>query len=161
MTLSKALSCLSSASSFVTEGHHTCWGATELHNTMQRDKTGEVQASCMMCGKSLRSLSLSVPSCILGIVHASADCHACVLSRFSRVRLFATPLDCNPSGSFVHGILQERILEWGCQVFLQGNIPNPGIEPAPLMSPASQVGSLPLAPPGKPAPPPVAMRMYQ
>ena len=60
VTLSKALSCLSSASSFVTEGHHTCWGATELHKAMQRDRTGEVQASCMMCGKSLHSLSLSV-----------------------------------------------------------------------------------------------------
>ncbi|XDA82743.1 hypothetical protein R6Z07F_012656 [Ovis aries] len=104
---------------------------------MQRDRTGEAQASCVTCGKSLHSLSLSVPSCIMGIVHASPDCHACVLSCFSHVQLFATPSDCNPSGSFVHGTLQERILEWGCHVLLQGTLPNPGIEPAPLMSPAS------------------------
>ena len=31
-----------------------------------------------------------------------------------------------------------------------GDIPDPGIEPATLMSPHWQVGSLPLAPPGKP-----------
>ena len=35
---------------------------------------------------------------------------ACVLSRFSRVRPFATP--CSPAGSSVHGILQARVLEW-------------------------------------------------
>ena len=30
----------------------------------------------------------------------------------SCVRLFVTPLDCSPSGSFAYGILQARILEW-------------------------------------------------
>ena len=25
---------------------------------------------------------------------------------------FCKPIDCNPQGSFVHGILQARILEW-------------------------------------------------
>ena len=30
----------------------------------------------------------------------------------SCVLLFMTPLDCSPSGSFAHGILQARILEW-------------------------------------------------
>ena len=30
----------------------------------------------------------------------------------SRVRLFATPVDCSLPGSSVHGILQARILEW-------------------------------------------------
>ena len=33
----------------------------------------------------------------------------CVLSHFSRIRLFATPWTV---GSSVHGILQARILEW-------------------------------------------------
>ena len=36
---------------------------------------------------------------------------ACVLSRFSRVRLY-NPMDCSPPGSTIHGILQGRILEW-------------------------------------------------
>ena len=35
-----------------------------------------------------------------------------MLSHFSRVQLFATPVDCSPPGSSVHGILQARILEW-------------------------------------------------
>ena len=30
----------------------------------------------------------------------------------SRVRLFATPVDCSPPDSSVHGISQARILEW-------------------------------------------------
>ena len=44
-----------------------------------------------------------------GCLHAS-----CVhmLSHFSRVQLFETPMDCSPPGSSVHGILQARILEW-------------------------------------------------
>ena len=35
----------------------------------------------------------------------------CVVSPFSRVQLL-WPMDCNLSGSSVHGILQARILEW-------------------------------------------------
>ena len=38
----------------------------------------------------------------------------------------------------------------GCHALLQGNLPEPGIETASLMSPAWQVGSLPLVPLGKP-----------
>ena len=30
----------------------------------------------------------------------------------SHVWLFATPMDCSPPGSSIHGILQARILEW-------------------------------------------------
>ena len=50
-------------------------------------------------------------------------CHyACVLSRFSRVRLFATP------GFTVHGILQARILEWESFPSPR-DLPDPGIKP--------------------------------
>ena len=35
----------------------------------------------------------------------------CRLSGFSRVQL-CDPMDCSPTGSSVHGILQARILEW-------------------------------------------------
>ena len=39
------------------------------------------------------------------------------------------------SGSSVHGILQARILEWlSCPP--PGDLPNPGIDPASLVSPA-------------------------
>ena len=59
------------------------------------------------------------------------------------------PMDCSPPGSSAHGILQARILECvACPP--SGDLPDPGIEPASLMSPALQ--ALPLAPPGKPSP---------
>ena len=41
-----------------------------------------------------------------------ARCDAHQRGRFSRVRLFATLMDCSPPGSSVHGILQARLLEW-------------------------------------------------
>ena len=40
----------------------------------------------------------------------SVNC-GCLLSHFSRVRLY-NPLDYSPPGSSVHGILQDRTLEW-------------------------------------------------
>ena len=45
------------------------------------------------------------------------------------------PVDCSLPGSSVHGILQARILEWVAMP-PPGELPNPGIEPASLMSPA-------------------------
>ena len=36
------------------------------------------------------------------------------------------PMDCSPPGSSVHGILQARILEWGCHALLQGIFPTQG-----------------------------------
>ena len=45
------------------------------------------------------------------------------------------PMDCSPSQSSVHGIFQTRILEWvACPS--PGDLPDPGIEPASLMSPS-------------------------
>ena len=50
----------------------------------------------------------------------------------SHIQLFVTPLDCSPPGSSVHGILQARILT-PCP---PGDLPDPGIEPTSLASPA-------------------------
>ena len=46
-------------------------------------------------------------------------------------------MDCSPPGSSVHGILQARILGVGGALYppLVG-LPDPGIEPVSLMSPA-------------------------
>ena len=52
---------------------------------------------------------------------------------------------CSLPGSFVHGILQARILG-GLSCPPPGDLPNPGIE---LRSPALQADSLPFEPPGK------------
>ena len=45
-----------------------------------------------------------------------------LLSRFSCVWL-CSPLDCNPPGSSVHGILQARILEWVAMPSSRGPFP--------------------------------------
>ena len=65
------------------------------------------------------------------------------------------PMDCSPLGSSVHGILQALILElpfpsFSCHFLLQGIFLIQGSKPRLLYLLHWQVGSLPLAPPGKP-----------
>ena len=45
-------------------------------------------------------------------------------------------MDYNQSGASVPGIVQARILEWVVMLSPPGDLPNPGIETARLMSPA-------------------------
>ena len=53
----------------------------------------------------------------------------CMLSCFSSVQLFVTPWTvCSLPGSYVHGILQARILEW-VTMSSSRDLPDPGIEP--------------------------------
>ena len=54
------------------------------------------------------------------------------------------PVDHNPPGSSVHGILQTRILEW-VAIFSPEDLPDPGIK---LTYPALEADSLPSEPPG-------------
>ena len=72
---------------------------------------------------------------------------ACVLSRFSRARLFV----------ILWTVAARLLCPWdspgknagvGCHALLQGIFLNPEIEPTPVMSPA--LSSLPPVPPGKP-----------
>ena len=44
-------------------------------------------------------------------------------------------MECSLPGSFVHGILQARLLEW-LPCLPPGDLPNLGIEPTSFMSPA-------------------------
>ena len=46
-----------------------------------------------------------------------------------------TPMDCSPPGSSIHGILQERILEWVVISYSRGSF-QPRIKPVSLESPA-------------------------
>ena len=59
---------------------------------------------------------------------ASPSPNFCLLKvkRLSRVQLFATPRDCSPPGSSVHGIIQARILEWVAIPFSRGIFPIQG-----------------------------------
>ena len=70
---------------------------------------------------------------------------ACVLSHFSRVRLW-DPMDCSPPGSSVHGLLQAKILECVAMPSSRGSS-QPGIKPR---FPTLQADSIPSEPPGKP-----------
>ena len=49
------------------------------------------------------------------------------------------PMDCSLPGFSVHGTLQGGILEWVAISFSR-HLPNPGIEPASLLSPALEGG---------------------
>ena len=60
------------------------------------------------------------------------------------------PMDYNPPGSSVHGVLQAITLEWVAIPFFQGIFPIQGSNPRLLCLLHWQTGSLPLEPPGKP-----------
>ena len=70
---------------------------------------------------------------------------ACMLSLF-----VCDPMDCSPSSSSVHGILQTRILEWVAMPSSPGDLPNPRIKHASFMSPALASRFFTLAPSWKP-----------
>ena len=72
--------------------------------------------------------------------------HACSLSCFSHVRLFAIPWTIARQAPLSMEILQARILEWVAMPFSRGSS-NQGIE---TRSPTLQADSLPSEPPGKP-----------
>ena len=58
------------------------------------------------------------------------------------------PMDHSPPGSSVHGVIQARILEWAAVPFSKGSS-DPGIDLSLTCLLLWQVGSLPVAPPGK------------
>ena len=62
---------------------------------------------------------------------------------------FCDPMDCSPSGSSVHEIFQARILEW-IAIPTPGDLCDPGIESASLVSSAVADGIFTTEPPGKP-----------
>ena len=74
---------------------------------------------------------------------------ACVLSRFSRVWLFATTWTAARQAPLSMGFSRQ-----GCWTALPclspGDLPDPGIKAVSPVSPALQVDSLPPEPPGKP-----------
>ena len=58
------------------------------------------------------------------------------------------PMDCSPPGSSLHEIIQARILEW-VPFPIPGDLPDPGIEPTCLASPALAGGFFTIVPPRK------------
>ena len=78
--------------------------------------------------------SVLAKPCIVALIYAVCVC-VCVLSHFSRVRLFASLWTIAHQAPLSMGfsILQVRILEWAACPPL-GDLPDPGIEPVSLMS---------------------------
>ena len=58
-------------------------------------------------------------------------------------------MDCSPPGPSVHGDSPGKNTGVSCHALLQGNLPDPGIEPTSLNRQDWQEGSWPLAAPGK------------
>ena len=87
--------------------------------------------------------------CVYGLTYSGLFYVQCLCSVAQLCPTLCDPMDYSPPGSAVHGIFQAKILEWVDISFLK-DLPDPGIVPVSFMSPALQVNSLPLAPPGKP-----------
>ena len=72
----------------------------------------------------------------------------CMLNRFSQVSL-CDAVECGPQASLSMGFSRQEY--WSGLPFAPTwDLPDPGIQSEPFISPALAGGSLPLAPPGKP-----------
>ena len=80
--------------------------------------------------------------CVCVCTRAHTRTRACSVAESCTI--LCDPLDCSAPGSSVHGIIQERILEWvaisysrgSSQFPTPGDLPNPGIKPTSLASPS-------------------------
>ena len=120
---------------------------------------------CLIPSQALLHVSMSrfplfirIPSCWIkprrNDMIFMTSVHVCVCSKslWSCLTL-CDPKDYSPPGSTVHGILHSRILEWVAMPNSSwaGMVPTQGSNPCLLCHLPWQVGSLPLAPPGKPS----------
>ena len=60
---------------------------------------------------------LSIPVCVYTYIHTDTSFLLVTQSCLT----LCNPMDCNPAGSSVHGILQARILEWIAVPFFRGS----------------------------------------
>ena len=109
------------------------------------------------------NLCLSV-SLFLSVCLSLSRTHPCTCMHTQSLQSCLTlrdPMNCNRLGSSVYGILQARIREWVAMLSFRGSWSHrnwrdwshnltQGLKPHLLCLPHWQVGSLPLAPPGKP-----------
>ena len=81
--------------------------------------------------KAYVSLNTNAPNCFQSPCACSSSCSA--------MQSWPTLCDCmdySPPGPSVHGIFQARILEWVAMQEASGDLPDPGIKPVSLVSPA-------------------------
>ena len=104
----------------------------------------------MMDGERMRARRPASRKPWLPPTSTPRDVRAWVLSRFSRVQLFATPWAVASQAPPSMGFSRQKYWS-GLPCPPPGDLPNPGIEPT---LPALQADSLPTEPPGKCSPPP-------
>ena len=98
-----------------------------------------------LCVMMLNSVHLHVGCvcvCVCVCVCARAHAQLCLT--------VCDPMDCSPPGSSIHGILQQRILEWVAMPSSRGIFPTQGSNLFLLHFLHWQADSLSLVPPGKP-----------
>ena len=81
---------------------------------------------------------MEVVNCRVKLFHVCMCVCVCMYVCVKLLQLCLTlcdPMDCCLADSSVHGILQARILEWVAMPS-PGDLPDPGIKPTSLMSPA-------------------------
>ena len=107
--------------------------------TNKHDISGQ-KTNHLLCCQHMKDLYTS--ELFFAFLHACSVAQSC--------RALCDSVDCSPPGSSVHGILQARIVEWVAMPSSRGSS-----QPRDRTCISQhllhwQVGSLPLAPPGKP-----------
>ena len=88
------------------------------------------------CGILPHLLNLSVPEHLYVLNNSSYSIYVCVRAKsLQSCPTLCDSMDYSLLGSSVHGILHARILEWVAMP-PPGDLPDPGIEPVSLTSPA-------------------------
>ena len=70
-------------------------------------------------------------------IHIVCVCVCVCVCMFSCVQLFCDPMDCSLLVASVHGIFQTGILGRALPFPSPGDLPDPGLQPLSLVSPAS------------------------
>ena len=100
-------------------------------------------------GPKKRWLEVSLARCVTSWKSFCTVLCACMLSRFSRVRLFVTLLTVTCQDPLSMGFSRQEYWS-GLPYHPPRDLSDPEIEPTSLISPALQADSLPTGAPGKP-----------
>ena len=88
----------------------------------RRDPHSHTAPSGPQAGREKPSLShLGISGCSVETPPWSQHSAHSSCTRVQSCPTLCDPTDCSPPGSSVRGILQARVLEWGCQALLQGS----------------------------------------
>ena len=127
--------------------HRACWAT--VHGGTESDSNerpaAAAAASLQSCPTLCDPIDGSPPgSSVYGILQARildwvavSFSNACMHAKSLRsCPILCDPTDSSPPGSSVHGILQARELEWVAMPSSSGKLPDLGIKPLSLTSPA-------------------------